>query len=99
MSVAAADGKANGSQSQSSGLALNAREAHAVIDDEVAPSVLTKRNEYVKAGILESEHDRELRSVADCLRMLHWSSVPDASAGPCPNLTTLGLPTMCIAPE
>jgi hypothetical protein len=71
MGVATADGKANGSQSQSSGLALNARKAHAVIDYEVAPCVLTERTEDVKAGILESEHDRQLRPVTDRLRMIH----------------------------
>jgi hypothetical protein len=69
--VATADGKANGPQSQSSGLALNARKPNAVVDDEVAPSVLTERTEYVKAGILESEHDRQLRPVTDRLRMIH----------------------------
>jgi hypothetical protein len=88
MALTAADRKANGSQSKPSRLALNAGETHPVVDDQVTTGVLTEWKVDRKIGISKGEHDRELRPVTDRLRMFHLLSVPEVSAGPCPNQTT-----------
>jgi hypothetical protein len=66
---------------ESSRLALDSREPLAFVDYEVVARVLPKGNEYRVAGAVKRDHDRELRPIADRLRVLHTSSVPQASAG------------------
>jgi hypothetical protein len=50
---------------KSPGLALHAREAASIIDDEVTPRVLAEWKVDAKAAAFEYEHDRKRRAIAD----------------------------------
>jgi hypothetical protein len=99
MGVVAAGAEPHGALTKSPCLALNSSEPSSVIDHEVTAGVLANREENPEARIDKCERDGGLRPIADCLRMLHYFTVPDASAGPCPNQTTQCWPTMWKAPE
>jgi hypothetical protein len=60
MSIAAADRKADGSQSKPPSLALHTGEAYAIVDDQVTACVLAEREVDTKTYVPESDHDREL---------------------------------------
>ena len=65
VAVAAANGEPDSALAQATRLALDASEGRSVIDDEVAPSVLTERGVDVEAGNLKREHDCERGAIAD----------------------------------
>src|SRR4051794_36864582 len=68
--VAASGAEGDRALLQPSGLALDEVERAAVLDREVVPGVLADRQQHAIAARSERENDRELRSVADVLRML-----------------------------
>ena len=61
----------HGSESHSSGLALNAKQPLAVIEDEVVARVLTKRRRDLVPGFVQREHDCQRRVVANILGVSH----------------------------
>jgi len=70
--------------SQAACLALDAEKAPTIVDGQVRPSVLAERHIDAIAAISESEHDRQCRTIANVLRVLHPDSLAAASDGPCP---------------
>ena len=78
------------SVSEAARLALDARKACPVVDDQVGPGILAEgRVDRIPLGV-KGEHDRQGRLVTDVLGMPHSSSVRVVSDRPCPKQTTRG---------
>jgi hypothetical protein len=63
------------------GLALDAADSAAIVDDEVVAGVLAEGHENAVTGVSERDDDRQRRAVADILRMLHVVGIANTSDG------------------
>src|SRR5262249_6179886 len=94
VSVMTADRKANGTVAKTPGLALHTAYPCAVVDQQVTASVLAERHVDRESCRPKGRHHRESRAISDVLRMGHSTTMPVASAGPCPKETTRPSSTM-----
>jgi hypothetical protein len=78
----------DGSVTKPSRLALDSRQPLPVVNDQVVPRVFAEGDQHRVSRIAQRKHHRERRAISFVFRMVHDASLPDLSAGPCPNQTT-----------
>src|SRR5581483_1773745 len=79
MGVRAAGREHHTAVPQPPGLALDARQPSAVVDDQVAASVFAERDVGCPTLRVQRQHDRQGGPVADGLRMLHLAMMLEVS--------------------